>query len=196
MLMFWLENLVLGFYGVLKIMLYRGHNDSPNLTIGDHDMEKSKLKLILVPFFMLHFGIFCSVHGFFIDALFGGTFTNTPNNLMSWNTIWTLKYGILAIFINYGVSFFVNYFRKKERENSSVIMLFIAPYKRIVVIHILLMISGILFIIFLSKTPAFICIICFFGVKLIMDLRQQSIGPLTEDSKFFTKLITKQNQDS
>lgn len=58
------------------------------------------------------------------------------------------------------------------------------------------MISGILFIIFLSKTPAFIYIICFFGVKLIMDLRQQSIGPLTEDSKFFTKLKTKQNQDS
>lgn len=195
MLMFWLENIVLGFYGILKIALFNGQNATSEVEFGEHRMEKAKLKLILVPFFIIHFGFFCFIHGFFIDSLFGGGFIGKPNNLMSWESIWTLKYGILAIFINYGVSFFVNYIGKKERKTSSIIMLFIGPYQRIIIIHLILMISGILFIVFLSKTPAAMYILFFFGVKMILDLRQQSIGPLTEDSAFFANLKANQKQD-
>ena len=58
-LLYWVENLVLGVYTILRIVFARV--PVPLFHAG---------KLFAIPFFTLHFGGFCAVHGLFIMALF------------------------------------------------------------------------------------------------------------------------------
>jgi hypothetical protein len=54
MFLFWLENVVVGAFNVVKMILARG----PGSHVG--------VKLFLVPFFTVHYGIFTLVHGVFV----------------------------------------------------------------------------------------------------------------------------------
>lgn len=55
MLLFWAENVVIGLFSALRIALVAGGYG-----------------LVLVPFFALHYGLFTLVHGVFVATLFGG----------------------------------------------------------------------------------------------------------------------------
>ena len=54
-MLYWAENVVIGFYNVLKIALAAAPH--PAAHAG---------KLFLIPFFMVHYGGFTAVHGFFV----------------------------------------------------------------------------------------------------------------------------------
>jgi hypothetical protein len=58
-LLYWTENLVVGFYNVLKMVFAAVPH--PIAHLG---------KLFLIPFFIVHYGGFTAVHGFFVLALF------------------------------------------------------------------------------------------------------------------------------
>ncbi len=181
MLLFWIENIIIGFYGILRIIFFQGRPGEDEIEINQHQMKKQQLKGILVPFFILHFGFFCFIHASFIEAFFGGEFIGKPNHLLSWQSIWSLKFGIFAIFFSYGVDFIARYILKKERETVSFQELLIGPYRRIFVIQILLMAAGILFILFLSKVPAFVYIVLFFGMRAFVELHQQKKSSTLND---------------
>ena len=68
LLFFWTENLVIGFYTVLKMLVASGENAKP------------AAKLFTVPFFCLHYGIFTLVHGVFVVALFGSILADDTIN--------------------------------------------------------------------------------------------------------------------
>ena len=55
LLLYWAENLVIGFFSILKIVLAKANPPVSHLQ-----------KLIAVPFFCLHFGGFCGLHGAFL----------------------------------------------------------------------------------------------------------------------------------
>lgn len=186
MFMFWIENIVLGFYGILKITFFKGPKGQKEIEINKHTVVISKVKYILVPFFIIHFGFFCFIHGSFIEVFFGNGFVPEARQLMTWDNVWNLKYGILAIFINYGVSFIFSYLKKEEFRTASFVGLLIDPYRRIVIVQLMLMASGIIFILCLSKVPAIIFILFFFIVKLALDLRQESVMKSGELPKFLT----------
>ena len=58
-LLYWAENLVIGFYNVLKIAFAAVPHPAAHLG-----------KLFLIPFFIIHYGGFTAVHGFFVLAIF------------------------------------------------------------------------------------------------------------------------------
>ena len=58
-LLYWIENLIIGAYNVLMMILVKVKSQS----------EQFK-KLFIIPFFCVHFGGFCAVHGFFLLAFF------------------------------------------------------------------------------------------------------------------------------
>lgn len=187
MFMFWIENIVLGFYGILKIIFFQGPKGQKEIEINKHVVDISKIKYILVPFFIIHFGFFCFIHGSFIEVFFGNGFVPTRPQLMTWDNVWTLKFGILAIFINYGISFIFSYLGKGEFRTTSFIGLLINPYRRIFIIQFMLMGSGIIFILCLSQVPSIIFILFFFIVKLALDLRQETAIDSGELPKFLSK---------
>lgn len=137
--LYWLENLVIGGYTILK-MLITGKSGA----------------LFNVLFFIVHYGGFCAVHGLFVLQLtaFG---TDTPEALSetSWpgplvlvemflnlmrqllaaapeHVIWV----IIAMVLSHGVSFALNFIGQGEYKSSRVHQLMTAPYKRIAVLHI------------------------------------------------------------
>ena len=59
-LLYWSENIVVGFYNILKMAFARVSRPAEHLG-----------KLFLIPFFSVHYGGFCAVHGFFVLMLFG-----------------------------------------------------------------------------------------------------------------------------
>ena len=60
-LLYWAENLAVGFYNILKIAFAKVSHPAEHLG-----------KLFLIPFFTVHYGGFTAVHGVFVLAMFVG----------------------------------------------------------------------------------------------------------------------------
>lgn len=58
-LLYWAENLAIGFYNILKIAFAKVPRPAEHLG-----------KLFLIPFFIIHYGGFTGIHGLFVLALF------------------------------------------------------------------------------------------------------------------------------
>ena len=58
-LLYWTENLIVGFYNILRMATARVKNPAEHLG-----------KFFMIPFFCVHYGGFCAVHGFFLLAFF------------------------------------------------------------------------------------------------------------------------------
>ncbi|MDO8668907.1 MAG: DUF6498-containing protein [Candidatus Buchananbacteria bacterium] len=131
LLAYWLENIVIGFYAILKIakasggfMFSPGSGQSGNL-----------FKLFIIPFFIVHFGGFTLGHGLFIYALFGpnGFFPSTAITIAPLLIIFGL------FMVSHGVSFWQNYIKNEEFRQVSPLEMMHAPYSRIIVMHLTVM---------------------------------------------------------
>lgn len=141
-LLYWIENLIVGAINVVKILI-SGVSSGRTGTLAS---------LFLVPFFIVHYGMFCFVHGLFIFGLFGGGLENmsafdgqglaaavmgriAADRAMFWGVI------VLAAFHVY---VFLRYWIGGRRwETSDPFTQMFAPYGRIVVVHLTIMIAGI-----------------------------------------------------
>lgn len=145
LVLYWTENLVVGFYNVLKMASLRA--ERPTTHLG---------KLFMISFFCVHFGGFCAVHGFFLMALFkvgGGTdpFMSGgawPGPLIFLQLLYSvvkrlwqsapegMVWAVLALFASHGVSFVRNYILKREYASLSMQKVMVGPYGRIVLLHV------------------------------------------------------------
>jgi hypothetical protein len=135
LLFFWTENLVIGFYTILKMLVASGENAKP------------AAKLFTVPFFCFHYGIFTLVHGVFVVALFGGILTDdmvTTGTLTQQVLNYQLFWGVLALLISHGISFFKNYIGNNEYRQAELTKIMFQPYGRVVILHITIIIGGFL----------------------------------------------------
>jgi hypothetical protein len=151
-LLYWAENIVIGFYNVLK-MAFAGVAH-PAAHLG---------KLFLIPFFIVHYGGFTAVHGFFVLALFHDGGQGPPMGKMNWPCFLVfvqmlfnvvkymysvvppqVRFAVLALFISHGVSFVQNYLLKGEYTTAKPDKLMGGPYGRIVVMHITILAGGFL----------------------------------------------------
>jgi len=141
--LYWSENLVLGFYTICKMLLV-----SP---IGG---------IFSSAFFLIHFGGFCAVHGLFIMALlvddnmsimegeswplflvFVQLLVEVVRKVLSYAPpAWMVAF--MALYISHGISFFQNFIVGGERETATINQLMGEPYGRIVVLHITIIFGG------------------------------------------------------
>lgn len=166
--LYWSENLVLGFYTLLRMLLV-----SP---LGG---------LFTGAFFLLHYGGFCAAHGLFIGSfLLGDDFD--PLSGASWPLFlvfiellievvrevleyappaWLAAFG--ALFFSHGVSFALNFLLGGEREQVNMAKLMAAPYARIVVLHVAIIAGGV-GVIALGEPVALLLALVL--LKLVMDV--------------------------
>lgn len=116
LLIYWIENGVVGIYTILKILFARPEG-SPATVIA--------AKLAGVPFFAFHYGVFWIVHGLFVVALFGGgsggaslpvdprTFFLAPV-IVSWMRADMVAWPVLGLLLSHGASFVGNYIGSGE----------------------------------------------------------------------------------
>jgi hypothetical protein len=182
-LLYWTENVVVGIYNILKIALVRTGSSAGQLG-----------KLFSIPFFCLHFGGFCAVHGLFLLIFFelgdGGDFFPKdpwPAHLVFLQllisvvkTLWQnhpegMGWPVLALFISHGISFVQNYLGKKEYTSFTVRKLMNQPYKRIVLMHITIIAGGVPIMLMGSPLPL-LCILVFLkvGMDIFLHVKEHS----------------------
>jgi hypothetical protein len=136
MLLFWLENVFVGFFNVLRLAsTVRGGAE----------------KFALIPFFIVHYGGFCAGHGLFVMLMFGenvlkefglmGGFPG-PAALSTLIAEYGLVPAAIALFVSHGFSYFSNYLGKGEYLEAEPNRLMFAPYGRVVVLHIVILVGS------------------------------------------------------
>ena len=130
MVLFWAESAVIGVYNVAKMLTMSGARAIP-----------------LALFFTVHYGMFMLVHLVFVLVLTqpGGPFEGGPDDgpFAQLPDLMTVSFAvaIAALFISHGVSFVVHFVLGGERpEKMNELMG--APYGRIVVMHIAIILGA------------------------------------------------------
>lgn len=188
-LTYWLENVVVGIFNVLRMAVARGGM----VPRGDHysveafpDGLPSRVGTIL--FFVVHYGGFTLVHGVFVIMLFGtdalsqlaqqgalgGTVHvhSTPAALGSLIPRLEVMFALLAV--SHGVSFVHNFLRGGEYKRTSVRDLFLQPYSRIVVLHLTVLLGAFAVILTRSaQAPIALLVVLKTGVDLAAHRRER-----------------------
>ena len=138
---YWAENVIIGLINVLKLVCCCPAN-------GRWSLLSHAAKLFFIPFFVVHYGRFCYVHGEFVFHLLGG---EAAQGVASWGD-WTLRaeriwdsglfWAIALLAISHLYSFFRNYLMDGEYRRSQLMQLMFQPYARVVVLHIAILLGA------------------------------------------------------
>lgn len=177
LILYWAENLVVGGYTILKMIIARADRADPHLT-----------KLVLIPFFCIHYGGFCAGHGFLLMALLRmgdgsielGPPPGTPDLLVPIHLlcavvgyVWRcgpegMVWPVAGLAASHGVSFLQNYLMKREYASLSARALMLRPYGRVMLLHVVIIAGAVPLMLFGSPLPLLVLLIVF---KIIVDIR-------------------------
>jgi Family of unknown function (DUF6498) len=134
--LFWMENVVIGVFFILR-MLSLDPRD-PALWLG---------KLFLVPFFCVHYGMFTAIHGSFVFHMLGGKRYDMQGFLpLEAAARAAADYGLwlpLAVLVaSHLFSFLWNYLYRGEFRRTQLARLMMQPYGRVVVLHVAIIFGG------------------------------------------------------
>ncbi len=168
LLLYWAENVVIGAINVLKIiacnpdrnLLVLGNVD-PNDALNRDRMEASRgnsvvelkwanqaTKLFDIPFFVVHYGFFCLIHGLVIVAIFhqdSGISSSIHGMLRGLYQVLVdrgLMWAVAALAASHLYSFFAYYIGTGEYRHTTIDRLMFQPYGRVVVLHIAVLLGG------------------------------------------------------
>ncbi len=123
---YWMETLIIGFFNVFKMIL-----------AAPKDMSNNILKVIMVPFFIVHFGVFLIVQGVFIllgiPTALEGDNSEEAISLIIDDIFAAMWWPALLLFSSHLFSFFWNYMGKEEYKKEHVADLMFKPYTRVFV---------------------------------------------------------------
>lgn len=165
--LFWLENVIVGIINVLRM-------------ITGSLFNKDLGAIILGPFFCVHYGMFTFVHGIFVMSFFGrdaGISVGTDASLLALiDTVITqggLLWGAVGLFGSHLLSFFINFIGRKEYQNLTMHKIMMAPYGRVVILHLTILLGGAL-IMATGETLAALTLLVILktGVDLAAHLRE------------------------
>jgi hypothetical protein len=132
MIFYWSENLVVGFYNVLKMRRAQGAVAGSNTTLNGRPVRETDRRAMIF-FFIAHYGIFTLVHGVFVMVLFGVRVHSAFSDL-----------GLALLFLaaSHGVSYRRNFIGRGEYRSAAFTTLFWQPYARVIVMHITILAGG------------------------------------------------------
>lgn len=164
--LYWFENIIVGFYNILKMIISKPSIENKNYPLQDTPTNPIVLKFFLIPFFIIHYGGFTLVHGVFVFVLFGHFMkeTLTPKYLLIDSGIY---FAIITLFISHGILFFVKFIKNDDYKKITLPKLMFTPYKRIIILHLTIIISA--FFVFTLKNPILASIILV-GLKILAEI--------------------------
>jgi hypothetical protein len=138
LLFYWIENVIIGGFNAAKIAIAGLTKPKPMWSYT----------FFLVPFFCVHYGIFCFVHGMFLIGMFSFAGVGEPGPLelipAVWNELQTdagLRTGVLALVGVMGAWFAVLWLGAEKWRTTNPFVQMIEPYGRIVVMHFTVLIG-------------------------------------------------------
>jgi Family of unknown function (DUF6498) len=170
LIVYWLENGIVGAFNVLKMRKAEGGDDGSTAGWTLNGAPASSVaKAGLIGFFVMHYGLFWAVHGIFVFTLplFAGIGSGT-SDMGPAPDIWTILFAVAALCISH-----------EYRRTSAVKQMF-APYGRLVVLHVTIIFGAIA----ISTTGAPVALIVVLVVlKTALDLalhlrEHRRLGPI------------------
>ena len=161
LVMYWLENGIVGVLNVVRMLTAGGSDGRPLGQAG---------RIGLAAFFSVHYGIFWMVHGVFVLVLtaprgFLGTGFESPLEVVTQDS--GILLGATALLISHFASLVLNYFGKGEYKHTNPAAQMFAPYARVFVLHLTIILGGFA-IIGLGQPVALVALLVVF--KTIADL--------------------------
>ena len=205
LILYWIESFIIGIWNIPKIIKASGGLSKyiPSIsdikTLVSYRISSILSHTFLIPFFIFHYGIFMMVHLGFILGLreialrnilpiitsSGSSFSYSISYLgpiSAFQDIHGFWIAALSLFISHGISFFHNFIKKKEYEHMGPSAQTFQPYKRIVMMHLTILIGALLFVFLGSNSIGFL--IVFLALKMFLDIRAH----LREREKFSVQL--------
>ncbi|HYM52670.1 MAG TPA: DUF6498-containing protein [Candidatus Dormibacteraeota bacterium] len=143
LVLYWVENGIVGVFNIAKIVTAQGValpgagcwqvNGRPASSIA---------RGAIATFFTFHYGLFWLVHGVFVVIalpVFAGLSSDSPAG-PDWGLV---LYGAIGLAISHGASFALNYVGRGEYRTSSPQGLMLAPYGRVVALHMTIILGAI-----------------------------------------------------
>jgi hypothetical protein len=163
LLIYWIENVVVGVFNVLRILF--ADPDQPLLRLA---------KLFLVPLFCVLYGLFTMVHAAFIFAIFADiTAGHTHSLLPSVATVIAAVpangagFAVVALIVSHAVSFVWNYLLGGEFRNVSLGTLMAQPFERVLVLQLVILGGGVAAVALGSPPAAVAVLVC---IKTALDV--------------------------
>lgn len=153
LLFYWLENAVIGLFNILKML------------VCDKDTWG---KLFNIPFFIMHYGVFMTVHLIFlvyIISLVG------EKNVFTLAGMTTILSGFIALIISHGIRFIREEVSGEFKDKNSGYFMS-KPYLRIIIMHMTIIFGTILYSI-LGKP--FYIVLLIIVLKTIAELYSEHI---------------------
>lgn len=138
MMLYWMENVVIGIVTLGKMLV--------GSTLRDH---RSLIAVIPIgAFFVFHYGLFCFVHGIFVWAIFGDPNSGPSNPFevpaaiaAAIDAAPEIFWGIVYLFVVYSV-LFLAWIVMGEWRKSTALVEMAKPYGRIVILHVTIIAAG------------------------------------------------------
>lgn len=169
LVIYWLENGIVGVINVLKMARAEGSatESGPTFLVNGRPAN-SISKVGLIPFFVMHYGIFWFVHGIFVLTL-PAFMSLSPRSLgdamdLDLGSV-ALAAGALAI--SHGLSFWWNFLVGGEFRRTTPARLMFSPYRRLIALH-LTIIFGAMAVTFTGAPVLAVAILV--AIKILLDL--------------------------
>jgi len=138
-ILYWIENLVVGAFNVLRIL---------SAAPGGSALSGLAGKVFLAGFFTVHYGMFCYGHGVFLAMMFpvhgpDGAKLGIDGVVLEMLREPGLLAAVAALVASHGYSFVRNYLGRGEYRNVDPGRLMGRPYARIVLVHLYVIVGGI-----------------------------------------------------
>jgi len=173
LLLFWVENVIVGVFNILRMLAAAPDNPLAWVT-----------KVFMIPFFTFHYGMFVMVHGIFVLQLFGGLhIRGFPTPSMFWDAVRGAGIAPAAwgLALSHAVSFAFNYIGAGQYKTASLPMLMSRPYARVMILHVVILVGGFLVMALGSPMlPLALLVVLKTALDLRGHLREHTVGPLAQ----------------
>jgi hypothetical protein len=172
-ILYWIENGIVGALNVPKMLLARGDGGSGG----------SMGRVLMTGFFSIHYGLFWFVHGIFVwlalplfagFATFaervgggGGPFGAGDGFAFSGVRGDVLLWGTIALLASHLASFFLNYIGRREYLTRSIGTQMFAPYGRVAILHVTILVGAFATALIGQPIGALVVLV---GLKTVLDL--------------------------
>ncbi len=155
-LLYWAENVLIGLYQLARFGAVGWLRDLPEI-------------VVLAAFFTVHYGMFTLVHGMFVVGMFGPSLDAgleagvalllSPDGLLV---------PLLLLAASHGFSFVVHFLRGGEWRDAGPKELMLAPYGRVVVLHLAILGGGALVVMTGQPVAALVLLVVLkMGVEVV-----------------------------
>lgn len=175
--LYWVENGIVGVYNVLKILRAEGSSLAGlrSIRLNGRPIE-AMARGPIATFFVIHYGLFWAGHGMFVLLFlplmtgigFMGGLSTSLGGLGNGGPDWRLVgIGAIGLAISHGVSFVANFLGRGEYRSVSPGQLMLAPYGRLVILHLTIILGAMVSIWIGSPVGSLVVLVT---LKTLLDL--------------------------